>query len=636
MVSLESLVTVVSSLVLRVSAYVFLRWIPGHHFPTIIYTAFAVYLPAFIASYLDSTPYNVLADEIDITLTEHSKDTDDSQTSSLPSTAAQSNPHNLRSADRATRQGGDDGDDEGDVDVNFEETLLLEEKPTHPIWTLLSGLPSPTSTFWSLMTALINVLFVLSVLDLIYRGPLLYRSHDLSFARVGYVSPSSAKLLIREPDSSREPIYLSYRNVESPTDDAWKSAGQVGSLDNATDFTTSFTIGRLAPDTQYQYATSTNHSGHFTTAPLPGHAPIHNQGTFTFLASSCIKPHFPYNPFSHPLTVPGLQKLAGWLPQLGASFMLFVGDFIYIDVPHRFGSTVEHYRREYRQVYSSPDWAAVTDNNLPWIHVLDDHEIANDWDSNTTGVYDAAIEPWNHYHHSVNPPAARRGMTYYSFVHGPASFFMLDTRRYRTPSPKSSILPYNSTDKTMLGSEQLSALLNWLRTPAPAGVRWKVLASSVPFTKNWRFNDQDTWGGYLVERQTILEAMWDVGRRGDGVGVVIVSGDRHEFAATGFPPPVGGKWPVSATVHEFSTSPLSQFWVPIRSYKQEDDEDVLIKYHPAGQSKFGALSITTPKTGDQSLLTYRLFVDGEEEWSFVVMTPPKVEGSGRGKDALWG
>ena len=72
--------------------------------------------------------------------------------------------------------------------------------------------------------------------------------------------------------------------------------------------------------------------------------------------------------------------------------MLFLGDFIYVDVPKRFGSTIEDYRREYRQVYSSPDWPAVG-QNLSWIHVLDDHEIANDWDANVTGVYNNAADP---------------------------------------------------------------------------------------------------------------------------------------------------------------------------------------------------------------------------------------------------
>ncbi len=45
----------------------------------------------------------------------------------------------------------------------------------------------------------------------------------------------------------------------------------------------------------------------------------------------------------------------------------------------------------------------------------------------------------------------------------------------------------------------------------------------------------------------------DVGGR--GIGVVILSGDRHEFAATKFPPPPGSRWPESAVVHEYSASP---------------------------------------------------------------------------------
>ena len=128
----------------------------------------------------------------------------------------------------------------------------------------------------------------------------------------------------------------------------------------------------------------------------------------------------------------------------------------------------------------------------------------------------------------------------------------------------------------MLGEQQLTDLLAFLKKPEPKGVRWKIVVSSIPFTKNWRVNSMDTWAGYLNERQKLLEAMWDVGLRG-GCGVVILSGDRHEFAATAFPPPLGGRWPVSATVNEFSTSPLSQFYLPVHTYWQTDDDDITIK-----------------------------------------------------------
>jgi len=338
--------------------------------------------------------------------------------------------------------------------------------------------------------------------------------------------------------------------------------------------------------------------------------------------------------------------------------MLFLGDFIYVDVPKRHGASVKSYRQEYRQVYASPNWAHVTstkgasprsfsdtDFEIPWsvvnpvlmtarltclrIHTWDDHEIANDWDANTTGLYPAAFDPYTHYHISVNPPAVRSLIstssaetknTYFSFIHGPASFFMLDTRRFRTPSLP---LPASDPSKTMLGGTQLADLLSWLAEPEPEGVRWKILISSVPFTKNWRINAQDTWAGYLAERQIILEAMWSVGSHHGNdasIGVIILSGDRHEFAATAFPPPAASssQWPQSATVHEFSASPLSMFYLPVPTYKQDDDEDVCLKYIPGGNSKFGAVEIRSVEGSGQSLLTYRLFVDGREVWSYVL------------------
>lgn len=49
---------------------------------------------------------------------------------------------------------------------------------------------------------------------------------------------------------------------------------------------------------------------------------------------------------------------------------------------------------------------------------------------------------------------------------------------------------------------------------------------------------------------------------------------------TSFPPPPGSDYSIASTVHEFSCSPLNQFYVPFRTYKQIDNEDLLIKYAP--------------------------------------------------------
>lgn len=504
------------------------------------------------------------------------------------------------------------------------------------IRTLLLGLPSHTLSLWDLITVLSNVVLVLFTVDYVYRGPTLHKSEELSFARVGFVSDTAASILVREPDTSQLPIYVSYRSAPNPvyipTDRSWIPVERIFWLSNDTDFTHSITIGGLEPSSSYQYATSNNHTGFFTTAPLPGQINP-SLGKLTFVTSSCLKARFPYNPFSHPLSVPGFRHLAKWIPALRPAFMIFLGDFIYVDVPLRFGFDVENYRREYRSVYNSPDWSGVS-QYLPWIHVIDDHDIANDWDANTTDPFPSAVDTWNLYHSSVNPPPARPSASYFNFTHGPASFFLLDTRRYRTSEAP---LPPDSPEKSMLGADQLASLFSFLRQRDPPGVKWKIVISSVPFTRNWRFNYLDTWAGYLYERNRILAAMWDVGARGDGVGVVVLSGDRHEFAATAFPPPKESKWPISATVHEFSTSPLSMFYLPTRTYREVDGADeVCIKYIPDGNSKFGAVEIEQMKSDEQGLLRFRLIVDGEEKWDHVLLSPPAGDRSGRARDAVWG
>ncbi|KAG9244942.1 alkaline phosphatase family protein-like protein [Calycina marina] len=633
MATLQDRVALVSSILLRIASYVFLRWIPGHHLLPVIWTLAAVYLPSFIASLLTQQPYEIVDDEIDVTIEEKVVKQSPPE---FASTAAHS--HNLRGAEKPKEV-------EGEV-VDVTETIVLKGRSAKPQRTILTGLPSPTSPLLSLITFLINLALVASVVDLVYRARTFYPSHDLSFARLGYVSTNEAKLLIREPHPSKLPITVSYRVVTPGAlneDPFWQPAGTVSVLAYDTDFTGVFSIQLPNyPDRKYQWRTSNNHTGFFSIPPRPGIVPSTG---FTFLTSSCIKPKFPYNPLDHPLSIPGfrhLSKVIGSIPG-GAQFMLFLGDFIYIDVPKRFGTSTEDYRREYRQVYASPDWPSVG-QNLSWIHVLDDHEIANDWDSSMEGLYDAAVDPWHHYQTSVNPPRARGAgvfhrvrdnATYFEFTQGPASFFMLDTRSYRDPS--GSISPgeaANSTTKSMLGAQQKADFLAFLARTEPRGVKWKIVASSIPFTKNWHVNSVDTWAGYLSERRDILEAMWDVGST-DGVGVVVLSGDRHEFAATAFPPPPNSKWPISATVHEFSTSPLSQFYLPVPTYKQKDDEDVMIKYIPLGNSKVGAITIEEAST-DQSSLKFRLYVDGMETWSSVLLSPPVGRGSRRSKDALWG
>jgi len=532
-------------------------------------------VPSFISGYRKEPKYD-LVDEVDVVVTETLQNEDgtavngaDYEDGSVPPANGKGNPKVVAEK------------------VDVQETLSIEKRPLNPLRTLLTGAPNPRSLALSALTFLINAALVGFVADRLFREHS-YTGEDLSFARVGYVSENEAKLLIREPDQSKMPVtvQIHVKDPQPPFDNPlWQDAGGVRFTTNETDYTAVVSIPlRHSNKRTYEWRTSNNHSGEFITPPRVGHSSeTDGEGPFTFLSTSCIVSRLPYSPFDHALAIPGMRHLANVLPSLGAHFMLFLGDFIYVDVPRYWGKAVEDYRQKYRQVYASPDWPSVG-QNLSWIHVIDDHEIANDWDRNTTGVYKTAVDPYRHYHAAANPPlakqagaltkSARPGATYFEFTQGPASFFLLDTRTYRS----SNKLPASEEDKTMLGADQLEDFIAFLERPEPKGVKWKIVASSVPFTKNWGVNTRDTWGGFLAERRRILEAMWDAAAR--GIGVVVLSGDRHEFAATKFPPPKGGRWPESAAVYEFSASPLSQFYSPIGTYRQTDDEDVMIKYAP--------------------------------------------------------
>ncbi|KAL7272985.1 hypothetical protein RUND412_004172 [Rhizina undulata] len=607
-----SAICALSALVLRGCSYIFLRWIPSHIFPNIIFTAFILYTTSFIILYFSRSQYEVIASSTEVTVIQP------------------------KSTKRASHTAiGASGETEPLIDpsqpaaVEAAEEVIYRKKSAKPLKTLLSGIPSPSSTVLSLTTFLINVLLTLATWDLTFRATYFYPAKDLSFSRIGYVGPDSAKLLIREPMKEKFPVSVWY-HVDAPGVINSHLVDTIPRLTNETDFTTTITIPHLNPETKYRYFTSSDHTGSFTTSPPAGSPPSTNM--FTFLTSSCLKAGFPYEPLQHPLSVKGFRILGSMLEELKASFMLFLGDWIYIDVPRRPGNDVEDYRQMYRQIYASPDWPLVG-ADLPWIHVLDDHEIANDWDANTTGLYQAAIDPFTHYQHFSNPPPVRKsGETYYAFNWGSsASFFMLDTRTYRSAESTP-----DGPAKTMLGKQQLEDLINWLKKDAVQPevglieeVQWKFIVSSVPFTKNWRFGGDDTWAGYLFERQKILEAAWGISGRS---GVVVLSGDRHEFAATAFPPPEHSEYPLSSTVHEFSCSPFSQFYLPIRTYRQEDNEDVTLKYIPDGNVKFGAVTIDTTNE-EQAVLKYRLFVDGEETWSWVLTAPHRATVEGKPKKA---
>ncbi|EFQ27426.1 PhoD-like phosphatase [Colletotrichum graminicola] len=469
------------------------------------------------------------------------------------------------------------------------KSTVSSKRRRHALILLLFGWTERASPIASFIAVLLNFLSLVSVWDFLYRGHLLHQSNDLSFSRVGYVDETTARIVARHSSSSTTYVEISWNPFGSQKAQA---KSQIIPLDASSDYVGTFLLDGLDPGTQYTYTTNASHSGTFKTAEA-------SPKRWSLISTSCIKPFYPYNPLSHGLQIRGLEHLDQYLSANPVDMMLFLGDFIYIDLPVALGWTPKHYINAYRQVYASPSWSPAL-RSLPWLHVYDDHEIINDWAANETGLYQSAMKPFWAYHGHANPPSQYgAGATYYTFRRGDISFFVLDTRRYR-----SSESLEDGPKKTMLGSAQLADLQKWLETEKS----WKVVVSSVPFTRNWRGPDAaDSWSGYLWERDVALDMM----RQTDGV--IILSGDRHEHATTIFPP--NGK--AGKSVIEFSTSPLNQFFEPFdRFHRQIEDTDVSVYSHPWGNSKFGKISFDTA-TPNHLSVEYDLIVDGNKVWNYL-------------------
>lgn len=81
------------------------------------------------------------------------------------------------------------------------------------------------------------------------------------------------------------------------------------------------------------------------------------------------------------------------------------------------------------------------------------------------------------------------------------------------------------------------------------------------------------------------------------------------------PPPSNSPHDHSHAVIEFSTSPLSFFHQPwVREHIEHPPTDLTLHHEWEGMSRFGVFQFET--TGDKLGLTFKLIVDGEEEWRY--------------------
>ncbi|KAJ7746665.1 PhoD-like phosphatase-domain-containing protein [Mycena metata] len=453
--------------------------------------------------------------------------------------------------------------------------------------------------------AIINVVLGLMALEFI-ATPFIDSAADLSFSRIGAVSADSVKIAVRFPHPNATAHLLFREQKETEPANSWRN-GPALAFSQESDWVNTVKVSGLWPSTSYEYALADENrtitSGPFTFRTFPD-SRLSTGSHFRFVASSCITPNFPYVPL-HGRTIKGFDLLANYLfpattaidPVAPAEFLLFLGDFIYSDVPVQIGDTQEAYRRLYRRNYQSKSFKKIYER-LPILHTYDDHEIKNNFAGNgndSMPPFPNASNAFKIYNADANYDSLA-DHHYYNFRYGDAAFFVLDTRRYRIPGTE-------ETPGTMLGEKQLAALHSWL-AHANGTSSFKFIVSSVPFTSLWGHDAAtDSWAGFPAEKAALLDALHSV------PNVVILSGDRHEFASIEF------NTPHMHTVREYSTSPLSMFDIPFyRTLRMHSEETVPQNHTEMVMSEEGPVyTVQTEEVPKERVVKY--IARGNVKWS---------------------
>lgn len=244
---------------------------------------------------------------------------------------------------------------------------------------------------------------------------------------------------------------------------------------------------------------------------------------------------------------------------------LMLGDQIYADdlniiAPDK---TFDEYCKRYQETFSQPYLRKLM-GKVPTYMTLDDHEIENNWPKSASSKdlktkYPNAMRAYSAYQqahsplmqHDVSNKLIRRHTAHhYTFSDGCCEFFVTDTRTER-----------NEKAGKIMSDAQHNQLLKWLRSAPEESV--KFIATSVPFFPDIADDTSDKWGGYLAQRDIIIDHIRHRGIR----KVVFLSGDVHcSFNAT---IDVSDSDDTPLNVHSIVSSP---FYWPI-GHMEEDDFD---------------------------------------------------------------
>jgi alkaline phosphatase D len=206
--------------------------------------------------------------------------------------------------------------------------------------------------------------------------------------------------------------------------------------------------------------------------------------------------------------------------------------------------TLAHCRQRYAQYRTDPDLQAAH-AVAPWLVVWDDHELDNNWADESPEhpqpdflARRAAAFQAYYENMPLRRAAAPQGidMRLYRRVDWGdlASFFLLDTRQYRSdqmcdradaPCPQRT-----DPSRSILGGEQEA----WLREGlAGSTTRWQVLGQQVFFSQldllpgPAQGFSGDSWDGYVASRDRVVAALRNAGTGSS----VVLTGDMHRHCA---------------------------------------------------------------------------------------------------------
>jgi alkaline phosphatase D len=206
-------------------------------------------------------------------------------------------------------------------------------------------------------------------------------------------------------------------------------------------------------------------------------------------------------------------------------------------------TTLQHYRERYAQYRLDPDLQAAH-AAFPWIVTTDDHEVDNNYAGDISenneprgGFLARRAAAYQAYYEHM--PLRRRSVPtgpgiqlYRQFTYGQlASFFVLDTRQFRTDQPCGDALKpvcpgVSDPSGTLLGAAQERWLLDGMDKSKR---RWNVMPQQVMMARvdqtpgpDERIS-MDQWSGYEAGRTRLLEFL---ARRRPG-NPVVLTGDIH-------------------------------------------------------------------------------------------------------------